>query len=432
MRQGVSLVKLLGGKIGSMNSHIRELFKRDHGIDIKVSTGNGTSDDPYVVDNCSDVAAALTQVKLLRGITRVLSELWHIVEWKPCDIGSATEVIRYNAIRFTQTQIETTTHTAYFDTRAVVGAPYLLHPLTAWRGPPGSPILPYELGWLHFDKAINNSPSAEKFDQTVLYSGAGARAGVNITVRTDDNVKGVHHAELKNVVAMMRQLNPKIDETWPVFELGPFAMKFLLSGSEMTAVGVAVSGTYLVKVRLTFFDDLKMRELMNWTLSALATCVQNAAAVTHVTRAKQQHKEESLLIVLGAPLDELLKVLFDKYQESKITGKAHHDGDWESFEREFVEQLFAHVGDAPSTMDELFSRLYNSPIKITDYFFSMVGHRGFVVANIRISRSNVLHGQGSSISWPPPKDVNDAAASALNFILKRNWVRVFALHPEHT
>ena len=124
-------------------------------------------------------------------------------------------------------------------------------------------------------------------------------------------------------------------------------------------------------------------------------------------------------------------MLFDKYQKSK-TGDAHRDGDWESFEREFVEQLFAHVGDAPSTMDDLFSKLYNSPIKITDYFFSMGVNRGLWVANISISRSNVLHGQGSSISWPPPKDVKDAAASVLNYILKRNSVGVFALYPEHT
>lgn len=411
--------------------NIRELLKRDHGIDIKVSKGTGTRDDPYVVDNCSDVEAALTQVQLLRGITRGLGELWHIVEWKPCDIASATEVIRYNAIRYTQTQIETTTRSAYFDTRAVAGAPYLLHPLTAWRGPPGSPILPFELGWLHFNKAINKSPSAGILNQTVLYSGAGAKASIYVYVRTDDNVEGAHHLELKNDLAVMRQRNPKLDDPWPVFELGPLAMKFLLSGSDMTVVGVAVSGTYFVKVRLTFLDDLKMRELMNATLSALATCVQNAAAVMHGTGAKQQHMEESLLIILGPPLDELQKVLFDKYQKSK-TGDAHRDGDWESFEREFVEQLFAHVGDAPSTMDDLFSKLYNSPIKITDYFFSMGVNRGLWVANISISRSNVLHGQGSSISWPPPKDVKDAAASVLNYILKRNSVGVFALYPEHT
>lgn len=258
--------------------NVRELLKRDHGIDVRISAGTGRRDDPYVVESCGAVEAALTQVRLLCGIARGLGELWRIIEWKPSDVGSATEVIRIEALRFTPTQIETTTRGVYFNTRVVVGTPHSLHPLTSWRGPPGSPILPYELGWLHFDETISNAPSADTFDQTILYSGAGAKASVYVYVRSAADA-GTRDEELKLASAML--LNADLEDPWPVIEMGPFAMKFFLSGSDVTAVGVAVSGLYFVKVRLTYFDDPKMRELMNSTLKALGTCVQYASAVKH-------------------------------------------------------------------------------------------------------------------------------------------------------
>lgn len=259
--------------------NIRELLKQDHGIEVRICAGTGQRNDPYVVEKCSAEDAALTQLQLLRGIARGLGELWHIKEWKPCDVGSATEVIRIEALRFTPTQIETMTRGIYFDTRAVAGDPFSLHPLTSWRGPPGSVVLPYELGWLHFDEALNNAPFTGTFDQTILYSGAGAKASIYVYVGSTTDVGGARDAELKRASAIL--LSPELKDPWPVIEIGPFAIKFFLSGDDITAVGVAVSGLYFVKVRLTYFDDLKMRELMNTTLAALAACVQNASAVKH-------------------------------------------------------------------------------------------------------------------------------------------------------
>ena len=139
--------------------------------------------------------------------------------------------------------------------------------------------------------------------------------------------------------------------------------------------------------------------------------------------------EESVLLVLGPPPDEWQKELFDKYQISKHSGAPHRDDDWESYEKEIVEKLFEHKGNEPSVIDEVFCNLFDSPIKITDYFFSMGMNRGLWVANITIARSNVLRGQGSSITWPPPREINDAVAALLGYTLKRNWVGVFSLNP---
>jgi hypothetical protein len=142
--------------------------------------------------------------------------------------------------------------------------------------------------------------------------------------------------------------------------------------------------------------------------------------------------EESLLLVLGPPPGEWQKELFDKYQKSKKSGEPHRSGDWESYEQEIVGKLFEHIGDAPNAIDELFRELLDSPIKITDYFFIMGMNRGLWVAHITIPRSKVLRQQGSTITWPPQKSINDTVAASLGILLKRDWIGAFALHPSTT
>lgn len=256
--------------------NIRELFKRDQAVDVRVSEGNGRKDEPYIVESCAAEVAALTQLNLLRAIGRGLGELWRIVEWKPGEIGSATEVIRIQAVRYTPTEIETTTRGIYFDTRAVVGMPYLLHPLPCWSAPSGLPTLPYELGWLHFDGVTDNALSSHTFDQTVFYSGEGAKASIYVYSRAAAGAAGTRDGELERASAAL--FRSELQDPWPPFELGPFIFKFFLSASDVTAVGVGVSGAYFVKMRLTFFDDPKMRDLMSETIRALGACLENALA----------------------------------------------------------------------------------------------------------------------------------------------------------
>ncbi|HOF42100.1 MAG TPA: hypothetical protein PLD73_18680 [Candidatus Hydrogenedentes bacterium] len=251
--------------------NIRQLLKRDHGIDVRISAGIGRRDDPYVLDKCDVEEAALTMLQLLRGLGRGLDELWRIIEWTPSGVDATTEVIRIEVVRFTETEIETTTRGVYFDTSAVSGAPHTLHPLISWQGSSGVPALPFELGWLHFDQVFNNAASDGLFDQTILFSGAGAKASVYVYTRSSGNGGETRDAELERAAAVV--LTAGLQDPWPVIEVGPFAVKCFLSRTDMTLVGVALCGPYFVKVRLTYFDDLKMREMMNASLMALGACV---------------------------------------------------------------------------------------------------------------------------------------------------------------
>jgi hypothetical protein len=260
---------------------IREMLSRDFGIEVRISGGEGKRDDPYVIEACDAEEAALTQWNFLRGLGYGRGTLWRIVEWTSCDVGSATEVVRIEQIHFGESVINTDLIAFYFDTRAVSGLPHSKQPLTAWRGPIGTPMLPRDLGWLHFDQIEENTGSPNAFDQTIQYNGQGAKAGVSIYSSPRTEAADARIEELKLAVQIMHQALPNLQAPWPPFEAGPFVMAALLTGDDLTMVCIAVSGQFFIKVRLTFFDDLKMRELMNASLHALAACTQQTSSVSH-------------------------------------------------------------------------------------------------------------------------------------------------------
>jgi hypothetical protein len=247
---------------------LRDRFKQDHGLDVRIDRGSGTRGDPFVLDACGEADAALGQLHLLRCVGRGLGQLWRIVEWLPTELGSATEVIRVESVTFTETQIVTETRGVYFDTRAVDGSPRTRHPLQVWSGPGGVLTLPYELGWLHFDQSMDNAAAGEaRFDQTVMFSGQGAKAAVYVYGPAAGDAVAEAEAEFERAAATAKAGG--VEDPWGVFRVGPFAAKFLLTGPDMTVVALAVQGDHFVKVRLTHFDDRKMRELMRATLGAL-------------------------------------------------------------------------------------------------------------------------------------------------------------------
>lgn len=260
---------------------LKHLLKLQHNIDVKVSAGNGQRETPYVIEPCSASEAALTQVHLLRGISLGLGALLRIDAWEPCDLGQANEVIRYTTVKFTESQILTDKIRIYFDTRQVIGTPFSLHPLISWSGPPGCPQLPYELGWLHFDATIDNSSVLGRFDHSIFYSGFDSKASVYVYEKPEADTDDRQGAELNRAVEQVLAMDPALKDPWPIVKAGPFAMKYFLAAKDMTAVGVAISGPYFIKVRMTYFDDLKMREMMSSTLNALVAQVALAATEKH-------------------------------------------------------------------------------------------------------------------------------------------------------
>ena len=76
----------------------------------------------------------------------------------------------------------------------------------------------------------------------------------------------------------IRALQPNLEAPWPVEIAEPFALQAFLSGEDMTIAGIALLGRLFLKLRLTFFDDPKMRELMQETIQDVVRLAQAAGA----------------------------------------------------------------------------------------------------------------------------------------------------------
>lgn len=137
----------------------------------------------------------------------------------------------------------------------------------------------------------------------------------------------------------------------------------------------------------------------------------------------------SLTILLGPPIDGWQRDLFALYQqgwneedESKLEG-------WEQHERDTIDFLFHWEYDAPSTMEELFTRLQGVPVNISGYDLVAGFHGGFWVIGISIPLSRIRTAR-PDFPWPPDKKICDDAGNALGYILKREWIRWYAVSPK--
>src|SRR5262249_9097492 len=141
----------------------------------------------------------------------------------------------------------------------------------------------YQIGWLNFDGATPNNQSKDVFDTSLNYSSVGAKATIYIYDSADPFTRERSPTErrakeLQSVCDEIRAVQPNLEAPWPVQIAEPFAFQAFLSGEAITIAGIALLERLFLKLRLTFFDDLKMRELMHETVEDVVRLAQTAGA----------------------------------------------------------------------------------------------------------------------------------------------------------
>jgi hypothetical protein len=259
--------------------NLRQSLKNDFGIEVFVEGGRGLRDDPFVIERCSAADATRTQLDLLRGLERGRGELWRLLRAEPAlDVAPTIQRLQIESVLFTQDKIITETRAHYFDVGKVDGVPNASAPLVEWSDPRTTFAAIYQIGWLHFDRAINNSQSKDAIDTTLQYSSIGAKAGIYI-YDYDRSMQELPLAErrakeLRTACDQVLAIHPNAQAPWPIGMVEPFAIQTFLSGEHMSVAAVAVLGRHFLKLRLTFMDERKMRELMNETFHELARFAQ--------------------------------------------------------------------------------------------------------------------------------------------------------------
>jgi hypothetical protein len=261
--------------------NLRQLLKRDFGIEVLVQGGTGLADDPFVIEPCSAMDARRTQLNLLRGLERGRGELWRLLQAEP--VAPAVQRLRIKTVLFTRDEIISETRRYYFDVSQVDGVPDAAAPFIEWEDPRTTFSATYQIGWLNFDRATLNNQSKDVLDTSLHYSSVGATATIYIYESADPftwerSPVECRAKELESVCDEIRAIQPNLEAPWPVQIAEPFAFQAFLSGEDMTIAGIALLGRLFLKLRLTFFDDPKMRELMQETIQDVVRLAQMAGA----------------------------------------------------------------------------------------------------------------------------------------------------------
>ena len=263
--------------------NLRQLLKADFGIEVLVQGGTGLADDPFVIEPCSATDATRTQLNLLRGLERGRGELWRLLEAQP--VAPAVQRLRIETVLFTRDEIITEIRGYYFDVSQVDGVPDAGTPFIEWEDPRTTFSATYQIGWLHFDRTTPNNQGKDVLDTTLHYSSVAAKATIYVYDSADPftwerSPAECRAEELESVCDEIRAIQPDLEAPWPVQITEPFAFQAFLSGENMTIAGIAVLERLFLKLRLTFFDDPKMRELMQETIQDVVRLAQTAGAGT--------------------------------------------------------------------------------------------------------------------------------------------------------
>lgn len=261
--------------------NLRQLLKADFGIEVLVQGGTGLAEDPFVIEPCSAADATRTQLNLLRGLARGRGEQWRLLEAAP--VAPAVQRLSIKTVLFTRNEIINETRGYYFDVSKVDGVPDAGTPLIEWGDPRTTFSATYEIGWLHFDRATPNNQSKDVLDTSLHYTSVAAKATIYIYDSADPftwerSREECRAKELESVCDEIRAMQPNLEAPWPVQIAEPFAFQAFLSGEDMTIAGIAVLERVFLKLRLTFFDDPKMRELMQETVQDVVRLAQMAGA----------------------------------------------------------------------------------------------------------------------------------------------------------
>ena len=254
---------------------VKEILAADFGIEVKIASGTGLRADPYVIEACSTVEAVRTQLNLLRGLGRGRRELWRLFNVEtPVGENAGIQAVRIEAVRFTDEEIITEKRALYFDITAVEGVPDAGVPVIEWSDVRTAFAAISQVGWLHFDKAIDNAAGKNSMDTSLFYSGAGAKATLYVYDPDPSHAAlspiEVRTRELMAACSQIQLANLSAEAPWPTLISGPFALQHYIIGDDLSVVGIAHLGRRVLKLRLTYFDDRKMRELMNATIHEFA------------------------------------------------------------------------------------------------------------------------------------------------------------------
>jgi hypothetical protein len=253
--------------------NLRDMLKRDFGLELKISGGYGLSrDDPIIVLNSIPFDASMTEMHILRAIGKEHSTIWSTLARTPLENDRLSlEQITIRTIEVIASEIAIQKKNYYFDINMAVARGKVLPTVIAFSDKSSKLRLPYEIGWLHYD-GVTDYDAAAGLGQGIAYGAPGMKATVYVydRMRTDipsDIDASVVRSELEVAVSDLMKVQPTASPLAETNSKVLLIQRFNIDG-EFSLIALGVCRGKFIKLRITCTPDPLLVEVVNQSITA--------------------------------------------------------------------------------------------------------------------------------------------------------------------
>lgn len=253
---------------------LRDMLKRDFGLDIKIAGGNGQSrDDPIIILNSNQFDASMTEMHILRAIGKGRGILWRTVKRISLENNRvSTEQIKIETKEVTPSEIITQLENYYFDVSKATVPGKLLPKVITYLDSRTKLGLPYELGWLHYDGMTDNEPTDAGLGQSIYYGAPGIKATIyvydkDIIEIPSDIDSSVVRNEFEVAVSDFMEINPVASSFSGLSKSKTLLLQSFKIDDDIGVVALGVFRGKFIKLRITYVHDPILVDIVNQSIT---------------------------------------------------------------------------------------------------------------------------------------------------------------------
>lgn len=241
---------------------LRTFLERDFGSQLEIAGGYGQSQgDPIIVLNSNPIDASVTEMHVLRAIGKGRGMLWRtIARTSVEDSQRSLERIQIETMEVTESEVITQRENYYFDVSMAVAPGAHLPTVIAFSDGRTKLVLPYELGWIHFDGITVYEPASAGLGQAISYGAPGIKATIYVydMNRTDIPFaidESVALNEFEAAVSELTEVHPTAAQLHEFTRYKRLLIQTFRIDDCLTILALGIFRGKFVKLRLTHTDD---------------------------------------------------------------------------------------------------------------------------------------------------------------------------------
>jgi hypothetical protein len=261
---------------------LHDLLLGGLGIELPIRGGyGGCREDPIIITAAEAESVAMARLLTLRALGRGRGIFWRTVAQTLLgDEWPGIEQFKIETVRLTETKMITRTENFYFDVSAAIAA-------RRWPSPPviahhdvSGLMFPFEIGWLHFDRAENHEPGSPGLGHSLSYKAPGIVCRLRVYDRglasvPDDVANSVVQDEFeeaaREIAAHRPDFHVLVDQPSPAQDCLERYYRVGQAGGQASLLWLTTSRARFIRARVTWVrDDFIDEAAMTFVATVLA------------------------------------------------------------------------------------------------------------------------------------------------------------------